>query len=532
MRHGIKDMHQLQELVRLHRLGRPAREVARALALDRKTERKYRRRIASADLLSGDPDNLPTLAALRAAVKPTRRPTPPQEQSSVLAYSAYIDGKRREGFGPTAIHNLLVDLHGDDVGSLSAVKRLFARLKKADGVRPTDVAIPVHTAPGQQAQVDFGYVGKLVDPATGTRRKAWVFVMTLSYSRFTFACLVFTQDIDTWLACHRAAFAAFGAVPRVAVPDNLKAAVIRAVFGATEMGMLNRSYRDMARAYGFRIDPTPAYSPEKKGKVESAVKYVKNSFLLPRLAEFTDIDDANQRLARWLAETANVRTHGTTGQQPVALLEQCERLAMLPLPASPVLPAVWREARVGRNSHITVAKRFYSVPWTHIGKTAHVRIRGDALSVFVDDVRVAEHRTTGDTPWSTLPSHLPEGRRDLADRDPANWFRRAAAMGEEVEAYAHFVMDSDAVHYPLRRVQSIVRQLERLTPERARSVVARAARFGAAEPDAIRRIITDKLDLTETLAEGFVDPRWATSARFARQASEFLAASGGTHASA
>jgi len=409
VRHGINDMHQLQELVRLHRLGRPAREVAKTLCIDRKTERKYRNRIAQAGLLEGSPDDLPTMAALRAAVKSRKRAKPPQEQSTVDAYRAFIDTKRKAGLGPTAIYNLLAEQHGSDVGTLSAVKRLYARLKKADGVRAKDVAIPVHTAPGQQAQVDFGYVGKLVDPATGKLRKAWVFVMTLSYSRFTFARIVFSQDIDIWQTCHREAFAAFGGVPHVAVPDNLKAAVIQAAFGAEAMGMLNRSYRDMARAYGFRIDPAPAYAPEKKGKVESAVKYVKNSFLLPRVADFVDIDDANRRLQQWLAETANVRTHGTTGQQPVVMLDKRERAELIALPTTPVVPTMWREAKVATNSHVTFDKRFYSVPWTHIGQTAHIRIRGEALTVFVKDERVAEHRTIGDTPSSTVPTHLPEG---------------------------------------------------------------------------------------------------------------------------
>lgn len=532
MRIGINDMHQLQELVRLHRMGRPARQVAKALNMDRKTERKYRNAIDNAGLLKGETDDLPTMAELRAATTtgPTRPPA--QEMSTVAAYADAIERQRKLGHGPTAIHGLLVEKHGPDVGSLSAVKRLYARLKTESGPRAEDVAIPVHTKPGQQAQVDFGHVGKLQCPKTGKMRKAWVFIMTLSYSRAMFARIVFSQDAPTWLELHRAAFAWFGGVPWVVVPDNLKAAVIEAAFRADEMGMLNRSYRDQARAYGFRIDPTPAYSPGDKGKVESSVKYVKNNFLLPRVPEFKDIDDANRRLATWVTEKADQRIHGTTGQRPADVLDTEERSALLDLPDTPIVPSEWRQAKVGRNSHVTVNKRFYSVPWKNITKTAHVRIRGNALTIFVDDERVAEHRMDGDTPWSTLPAHLPEGRRDLADRDPKNWFRRAAALGDDVEAYARFVMASDEVHSPLRRVQSIVKKLERLTPERAQSVARRASRFGATRPEAVRRIIDEQLDLGDTPAEGFLDPKWATSSRFARAATEYLAAMGDSNASA
>lgn len=530
MRQEWQDMHQLQELVRLHRMGEHATRVAERLGIDRKTERKYRHRIAAAGLLEGASDELPQMSSLRAAVS-RPRPVPRQERSSVEDHRAFIEAKRADGLGPTAIHGLLVERYGGDVGSLSAVKRLYASLRKADGSRPDDVAIPVHTAPGQQAQVDFGYVGQLVDPRTKRRRKAWVFVMTLSYSRQVFARIVFAQDLPSWLQLHRDAFAAFGGVPEVIVPDNLKAAVVKAAFKADEMGTLNRSYRELARYYGFKIDPAPAYQPEKKGKVESSVKYVKNGFLVPRVGDFVDIDDANARLTTWLADTANVRVHGTTGKRPQDVLDQVERPRLLGLPDTPYVPVFWHRGTVGRNSHVAYGGRFYSVPWQHLGKTAWLKVRGDAVTVYVDDERVADHRRTGDTPWSTASAHLPEERRDLADRDPHNWFARARALHPDVEVYARSVMDSDEVHYPLRRVQSIVRKLEALTPERARSVARRAARFGCTKPDAIAVIIREHLD-EPGVAEAYVDPTWAQGGRFARQADEYLKTVEVTRASA
>jgi len=72
-----------------------------------------------------------------------------------------------------------------------------------------------------------------------------------------------------------AAFEHFGGVVETVVPDNLKAAVVRAAFGLSDEPALNRSYRELARHYGFNVDPTPPYQPEKKGGVESSVKYGK-----------------------------------------------------------------------------------------------------------------------------------------------------------------------------------------------------------------------------------------------------------------
>ena len=126
-------------------------------------------------------------------------------------------------------------------------------------------------------------------------------------------------------------------MPTTIVPDNLKSAVIRAAFGVDQEPALNRSYRELARYYGFRIDPTPPRSPEKKGRVESAVRYVKTSFL----ATFGRCESAEDRehdapklaaaLARWVDETANQRIHGTTGKRPAEAFEH-ERSALLPLP--------------------------------------------------------------------------------------------------------------------------------------------------------------------------------------------------------
>lgn len=521
-------MHKFQEFVRLHREQVAKTIIASRMGWDRKTERKYRKRLQRAGLLEGPVDELPAMADLRAALaRPRTRPA--QEQSSVEAHRAFIEMKAGAGLGPTAIHGLLEEkINGFDA-SLSAVKRLVKGWKKSQGPRPEDVAIPVHSAPGKQAQVDFGYVGKLRDDH-GKLRKAWVFVMVLSHSRLMYAEVVFSQDIETWVGLHRRAFKAFGGVPKVVVPDNLKAAVIKAAFSAEEMGEVNRTYRELARQYGFQIDPTPAYSPEKKGKVESAVKYAKGAFFAPREEELVELRDTNRRLWAWVADKANVRVHGTTGKLPAEVFDAVEKDALLGLPDVPFIPVFWRKATVGRNSHVTFRGRFYSAPWRHIEKEAWVRLHGEQLSIYVDDDRVADHRITGETPWSTVPAHLPEERRDLALRDPETWYQRAATLGESVETYARAVMASDEVVFPLRRLQSIIRSLEKLEPARASSVVEHAARFACYQPTSIRRIIAKELDL-KVVQPSFVSPDWASSGRFARASEAFLKRQGGGCAS-
>jgi hypothetical protein len=167
------DMHRLQELVRLHRMGVHGREAARQLRMGRNTHRQYREAFAAAGLLEGDPAELPALAVLRACV-PSR--APPQHVSTIDSWSPIVTRLVARGVQPQAIWCQLKLSEPDFKGSLDAVKRLCRRLRRAAPPRDEDVAIPVETAPGEVAQVDFGYVGRVYDPEAHTLRKAWVFV--------------------------------------------------------------------------------------------------------------------------------------------------------------------------------------------------------------------------------------------------------------------------------------------------------------------------------------------------------------------
>ncbi|MEM7676494.1 MAG: IS21 family transposase, partial [Myxococcota bacterium] len=307
------DMHRLQELVRLHRMSVGAREVARMLSISPNTERRYRLALQAEGLLSGPVDALPALDVLKAAVdghRPTTKAVPSHEQSSIEYWRPRVEQLVAKGLTPRPIFDRLRQEEEAFEGSYWAVKRLCRRIQEARGVRPEDVAIPVETLPGDVAQVDFGYAGKLMCPQTHVPRRAWVFVITLGYSRHMYAEAVFDQKTATWIALHVRAFKSFGGVPQTIVPDNLKAAVIRAAFEVDVSSELNRSYRELARYYGFKIDPTPPRSPQKKGKVESSVKYVKRNALAGREGE--PLDAVNGALAWWVDEIAGTRTHGTT----------------------------------------------------------------------------------------------------------------------------------------------------------------------------------------------------------------------------
>ena len=518
------DMHRLQELVRLHRQGVAPRATCRLLMMSPKTETKYRGAIATAGLLAGDETDLPPLDVLRAAVEATHPPAPPRTvESSTDPWNEAIEALFAKGVGPRAAWDKLRREDPDFGASYDAVKRTYRRLARARGVRAEDVVIPVDTDAGEIAQVDFGYVGMLYDGSIGKVRKAWVFVMTLGFSRLMFARLVFDQRVETWLDLHRRAFGAFGCGPRVLVPDNLKAAVVRAAFGANDRHLLglNRSYREAARFYGFRIDPTPVRAPKKKGKVESAIRYVKGNWW--KTCEAEEIEAAHEDLQRWLDKTANARCHGKTGRGPSEHYGSEERAHMRPLPPTRFELLVWKLATVHPDSHVEFDRRLYSVPWRLVGQKVWVCASDHSVEVHANDTRVATHGRRDIGRRSTDDLHLPVGRRDLRHRSEAYWLERADRLGEDVGAYVRAVFASENVLSRLRDVQAIVTHLETFPADRARAAARRAHAYGNMSYAGIKRILRDALDLQPLPT--FVSPAHGriTQPRFARSASELMA---------
>jgi transposase len=516
-------MHRLEELVRLHRLGTPMREVARLLKMSPRIERQYREVLQAAGLLHGTLESMPDLDALKAAVLAAKpKPAlPAQQVSAIESWRPRVEDLFAKGLGPRAIHDRLRLEHTDFIGSYAQVKRLWRAIKRSRGVQAQDVAIPVETTEGQIAQVDFGYLGKLIDPETHTLHKAWCFVMVLGFSRKIVARIVFDQKIETWVRLHVEAFEELGGVPETIVPDNLKAAVVRAAFAIDGPGTaLNRTYRELAKHYGFKVDPTPPRAPKKKGKVESAVKYVKRNFFRGR--DGSDAAEVARELARWVIQIADQRLHGTTQRKPGDVFVEVERQHLRALPALPYESVIWHEAKVHADTHVSFGGRLYSVPWRLLGRAVWVRATKTTVSIYCDDDRVATHSRRGPGRRSTHEEHLPEHRRDARHRSRGYWEQRADAIGAEVGKLIREVFDSDDVLLQLRTVQAIVTYLEAFPVERARAACVRASFYGITSYGGIKQILVRALD-REALPSA-VMPRIGEleAPRFARTVAELM----------
>jgi len=135
------------------------------------------------------------------------------------------------------------------------------------------------------------------------------------------------------------------------VPENLKAAVVRAAFGTGDRHQLalNHTYRELARHHGCKIDPTPVRK-EKKCKVEAGVKSVRRNLLAA--ANPDSVTASNTEPTEWLLQTAGQRIHASTGKRPLTIFEQVEQAALLELPSAPNEPVAWKQATVHAESHL------------------------------------------------------------------------------------------------------------------------------------------------------------------------------------
>src|SRR3954470_5637837 len=137
------DMHRLQELVRLHRLGLTERRAAKELRIGRNTAKEYRRALSEAGVLDGSVDELPTLEVLQALVLRALPPRPaPQQVSKLEEWQPAVEALLEQRLGPQAIHDRLRLEHPDYQGSIGGLKRLVRRIRRSRGVRPEDVTIP------------------------------------------------------------------------------------------------------------------------------------------------------------------------------------------------------------------------------------------------------------------------------------------------------------------------------------------------------------------------------------------------------
>jgi transposase len=503
-------MYQYRQIIQRLRLGESDRAIGRAERVGRVKVAALRELAAQRGWL--DPAGpMPDDASLAAGVGAPRRA--PQNLSSVEPFRERLLAWHAQGIQATTMHRALVRNHGY-AGSVHAVYRFLER----EGQSTPQATVMLDFAVAESAQVDFGQGPVITDRRSGEAFKTWVFVMTLAWSRHQYAEFVRNQKVETWLSCHRHAFEWFNGCPLAVRIDNPKCAITRACYYEPEV---QRAYGQLALGYSFRIDPCPVRDPQKKGRVESGVKYVKSGFV--PLREFHSLEHANEQLHAWIMGEAGNRIHGSTRERPLTLFTQTEQALLQPLPAiAPECPA-WAKAKLHGNCHVQFEHCYYSAPFALIGHELWLEIAPSAVRIYREHELVAVHpRLFKPGSKSTVAEHLPPDAVAFLMRDPQWCLQQAERVGPACRA----VVDSlfaDRVLDHLRAAQGVLHLGESYGVKRLEAACARALNFGTPNYRTVKQILKNGFDQQPELAAlTALEAPYLGAGRFSRERNDLL----------
>lgn len=420
-----------------------------------------------------------------------------KERSSVIdQYKEYIEIQANKGLSAVRIfQDLKKDF--DFEGGYDCVRKFVSQFKK-----DKKAYMVLHSLPGEEAQVDFGYIGTL--NAGGKRKKAWIFLMTLSYSRYMYVEIVFDQKVQTFIECHRNSFKYFGGVPKIVKIDNLKAAILEADFYEPTV---QKSYAMFATHYGFLPEPCRVYTPTDKGKIEACVNYVKDNCFKGR--EFESYDEAKEFLLEWLKTIANTRVHGTTKKVPIDVFKSTEKDKLISLPIEEFSISASKKCIVNTNCHIHYLDNYYSVPYAYIGQEVTAIEINNLLKIFFKEIEIALHNLEKIEKGQhiTKKEHYPYSKNISSEDILSRQKIEMEQIGSNALAFFNeFLKSKPHKKYDYRSISGILSLRKEYDDKTLDDACHRANIYGALNYKTIKNICKRKIvDLPVSYSESYIN---------------------------
>lgn len=406
-------------------------------------------------------------------------PVAMSKESSLSQYHTEIVSLLESDLSIVRIHEKLKDV--GCLRSYSSLKQYIGKIKLQ-----SNICVRFHSQPGEEAQVDFGYVGLMPDPkSNGKRKKAWIFNMRLSYSRLDYYEVVFDQTVETFIRCHENAFRSFGGIPLVVKIDNLKAGILEAHFYEP---VYQRIYKQFADHYGFEALPCRVRQPQEKGKVESGIKYVKNNFFAGR--QFKTYADLKTQLKEWTQHYCHERIHGTTKEKPRVLFEEKEKGVLKPLPIKAFYMGFRGQRKVHKDCHVILDHNFYSVPFKYVGKTVEVEQDPKEVKIFYEGCQIALHpHVDGKGIFSTQTAHYPKYKYYTPESPEylSLYKEKMTSLGKETEIFFSLIVKEHPRDW-YRVVKGVLSLRKKYSDEVINLTCKRAMAFGITHYQKIKKI--------------------------------------------
>lgn len=478
-------MMDVREVLRRWQAGHSERKIGRDTGIDRKTVGRYLRWASELKLPRERPLSDDEVHEVARHVQERTAPDPSKEWEEIAQHRERIEKWLKGGTdGPplrlTKVHTLLVR---DGLEASYSTLRRYAMDELGWHKKQPTILLDDPPA-GQEAQVDFGKVGWLVDPDTGKRRRLWVLIVTLSHSRYMFVWPTFRQTTEAVCEALDEAWKFFGAVPKTIVPDNMTGMV--AVPDALDAKLCD-AFKDYVQARGLFVDPARVRRPKDKPRVENQVAYVRENWFAGE--DISSLEQARQSARHWCGEVAGRRIHGTTRKVPFEVFESVEKAAMGPAPTDVYDVPLWTDAKVHPDHHIQVGRALYSVPTVYIHRTVRVRADKKLVRIYLGTELIKVHPRQPPGRRSTDQSDYPTEKAMYALRSVDAVLAKARDKGVHVGAYAERLLAGPLPWARMRQAYALLRLCDKYGTGRVEAVCQSALAFDVVDVPRIGRML-------------------------------------------
>ena len=501
-------MLEVTEVLRLWLGGMPKKRIAAQVGLDPKTVRHYVAVATGTGLPRGAALTDAHVRDVLLALHPSGGRPRGESWSHCVAQRQTIERWLQQGVRLSKVRKLLARA---GVAIPYPTLHRFAVLELHFG--RTALTIPVADGePGQEVQVDTGWVGWLRVPLISQKRRFRAWIFTAVRSRYRFVYPTFEETTARAIEACEAAWTFFGGIFTVLIPDNTKAIITQADPLAPR---ITPAFLEYAQARHFHIDAARVRHPRDKGRVERAVPGVRDDCFGGEV--LTTIDDARTHALHWCRDDYGLRRHSRTQRRPREHFEAEEQAVLGSAPTSPYDIPLWSEPKVARDQLVQVAKALYSIPHPYVGRVLTARADQQIVRVYDRGVLIKTHARQPAGGRSIDPDDYPLERSVYAFRNVDALQRQATSVGDAVGRFAAALLDSPLPWTRMRRVYALLGLARRYGAARANDACAIALAAEMLDVHRLRRML--ELGLTPTPAGP--PARVIPLARFLRPASQY-----------
>jgi hypothetical protein len=299
-------------------------------------------------------------------------------------------------------------------------------------------------------------------------------LITLSYSRALYLEFFFDQTMENFLRGHVHAFQAWSGAPRITLYDNLKSVVLERRGDAI---LFNPRLLELSGHYHFLARPCQVRAGNQKGRIERAIRYVRESFWAART--FNTLPECNRQALLWRDQIAHQRPWPGDDSRTVAQAFEEEQPRLLPLPEHPFPTDLVCTVQSKKTIYIRFDLNDYSIPPRAVGRPLSLVASDSQVRILDGTEELACHHRFYDRGQLVLdPTHqqellqeklkargsTPGGRLEQAVPESGALLEAAFARGESTRSQTAQLLKLLDTYGPGELREAIREALEHGTP--------------------------------------------------------------------